>query len=262
VALGLLCAGLGATPPAHAEPVEACFEEWLPFIEQTGDGATGPMAEAVRAALGNAGHTVSFTAMPFARCVFETKAGRADIALTVGDSAKLDLGRHPLAFWSIGAVVREDDPLDAFRDMDQFDGRRLLLTEPFSYPDAIMRHRDDWASVQRITLNAGDGLQEYTRPFKMLEIGRADVFLDDSFWAARIIRKSDVAVRLLQPPVFVQPTYAGYAPGRDALRAALEAELARLRDEGTLDRLYKDSMGKSWSRLAADATTGPRAKTD
>jgi ABC-type amino acid transport substrate-binding protein len=257
-ALVLLWADFGAMP-TYAETVEACFEEWLPFIEQTGDGATGPTAEAVRTALEHAGHTVSFTAMPFARCVVETQAGRTDIALTVGESSSLDLGRHPLAFWSTGAVVREHDSIDAFRDMDQFDGRRVLLTKPFSYPDAIMRHREDWASVQRIALNASDGLQDYTRPFKMLEIGRADVFLDDSFWAARIIRKSDIAVRLLQPPVFVQPTYAGYAPGREALRDALGAEFGRLRDDGTLDRLYEDALGKSWTRLASDATPATAA---
>ena len=239
-------------------PLRVCFEQWVPYMTldesvekgESRSSVNGPAIEAVKAAGHVVGRELVFSAVPFARCVRDVSLGRFDMMLTVGMGVGgLISSDIPLAFWSIGAVVAKDDSISHFQDMSQFNGRRVLLTHPFEYPDTIMDSQMKWESLEWIKLNSGGGIQEYSRPLRMIETDRADVFFDDSFWAQRVIDESDTEVRLLYPPVHTEPTYIGFAHDSGELKQAFDRALSEVADSGLLDQIYEDGMGMTWRAL-------------
>ena len=142
--------------------------------------------------------------------------------------------------------MRQNHPLDRFPGFSYFTGARVLLMGDYIYPDEIRNRRDQWQVFQTNFSTAEAGMLDL-HPFRMVETGRVDLYWEDLIWSEAIIRQNGFRLKALWPPAVVEPSYLGYSPARPDLRDAFETALRARRQDGRLDRLYRETTGRAWN---------------
>lgn len=247
-AVALSIVAVGALTPAlgHADDIAFCFEEWRPFsyVDETG-ALAGIQIEIDRTALDRAGLTASYEELPYSRCVAAVEAGTYDAMLLTSDEPSLVESAASTVLWQVGVLVNEAYPADSFDGLDDFTGTTVGLVQGYEYPDAVADF-DGWTVEEVADASAN---------LRKVSAGRIDLTIDDVPWARWVARTDGLALKALSPLLFGAPQYAMWNAERGDLRARYDAAIQAVLDDGTVDRIYEDAMGASFTaqRDAASA---------
>ena len=81
--------------------------------------------------------------------------------------------------------------------------------------------------------------------------GRIDVTVEDIPWTLIKAKSEGLDVKVLEPTLAADPQYSYFNPDRADLAEALGAELQKLLDDGTVDSVYQDYLGVSFTEVMA-----------
>lgn len=227
-----------ATP---SSTIKICYEPWDPYIFKDHQGEMrGIAVELMNTALNDLDLNATYEELPFKRCISEVLSGASDIAVPITEGReKLLHSRTVFAHWTLAAIVPESVSIEGPVTLEKLDAHSILVISGYVYPDNIMRWAETHKDITEITYSAdGEGLV----PFRMLEFGRADVFIEDNFWSANLIRDHDLALRVLEPALGSAVSVAGYRRELSGLRDDIDRVLAS-RGQPFRDELFKKYTG-------------------
>lgn len=233
--------GMPSQAAVPSSEVRICYESWAPYIYRSQEGEIrGIAVELMNAALSDLDLVATYEELPFKRCVSEVQSGKSDIALPVTEGRDYLLhSRTVFAHWTLAAIVPESLSIEEPVSLEKLNDLGVLIISGYVYPANIRRWAENHPNVTEITYSAdGEGMV----PFRMLEFGRADVFIEDNFWSTNMIQNHDLALRVLEPALGSAVSVAGY-----------RNELAGLRDR--IDRAL-DSKGQRFRNVLFKKYTG------
>ena len=233
----------GAISHAAASPsaIKICYEPWAPYIFEDHDGEmSGIAVELMDAALNDLGLTATYEELPFKRCVSEVQSGASDVAMPVTEGRNYLLHSQTVfAHWTLAAIIPESISIEEPVTLEKLNDFSVLIISGYVYPDNITRWAETHPDITEITYSAdGEGMV----PFRMLEFGRADVFIEDNFWSANLIRDHDLALRVLEPALGSAVSVAGYRTALAGLRDDIDRALES-RGQPFRDALFKKYTG-------------------
>lgn len=231
LALVLAFVATGSRGAEPASVVQVCYETWDPYIFKDDSGKLQGIAiELMNTALDELGLVASYEELPFKRCIADVRAGVEDIAIPVTEGRGYLLhSQTAFAHWTLAAIVPDSLAISSPISLDALNDLSVIMISGYEYPDHISQWAKSHPDIAEVTYSAdGQGLV----PFRMLEFGRADVFIEDSFWSAQLIETHDLNLRVLEPALDSAISVAGY-----------RAELAGLRDD--IDRVLR-ARGQSF----------------
>lgn len=248
---GRLAAAIGsvalfaATCCLAAEPdrLAACFAEWPPYA-YTGDGGpAGLSVQVIGEAARRAGLRASFTPLPWKRCLRAVEQGEIDVALDGLPRDSLINGTTPHPVLVSAALVRGD--------------LAKRVTGAADLSGLVLGHPIGWAVSPPLQAMIDAGSISVARPVTrdqvvaMMKAGRVDFALDAYGEFQRLAREAGIEVEPVAGTVTVTQMYPLVSPGRPELRDRLDAALARMVSDGTMDRLFVETLGMSRSELLA-----------
>jgi len=230
--------------PARADRLRICFEEWAPFSSMANGTADGIVVAAMGRALRAAGHTATYSALPYQRCINGVRTGSYDAMLLTSDEPGLVPMRVSVAFWEVGIVARPDWPRDSFASLSDFNGAAIGLVGSYGYHPAVQRALADWR-VEFAT--------EALFNLRKAASGRIDATVVDVPWTRITAAREGLSLKILTPTLFATPQYMFLNPAKAGLVPGLDAALQGLIDDGTVDRLYRQSLGIDFRTVRARA---------
>jgi polar amino acid transport system substrate-binding protein len=240
-ALLLVLFGTISHAAAPSSMIKICYEPWNPYIFKDHHGEMrGIAVELMNAALNDLGLIATYEELPFKRCVSEIQSGASDVAMTVTEGRTYLLhSRTVFAHWTLAAIVPESTSIEEPVTLEKLDNLSVLIISGYVYPDNIRRWAETHQDITEITYSAdGEGMV----PFRMLEFGRADVFIEDNFWSANLIQDHDLALRVLEPTLGSAVSVAGYRNELAGLRDDIDRVLES-RGQAFRDALFKKYTG-------------------
>jgi polar amino acid transport system substrate-binding protein len=241
VVLLLVLFGTISHAVASSSMIKICYEPWDPYIFKDHHGEMrGIAVELMNAALSDLGLIATYEELPFKRCVSEVQSDASDVAMTVTEGRTYLLhSRTVFAHWTLAAIVPESTSIAEPVTLEKLDNRSVLIISGYVYPDNITRWAETHQDITEITYSAdGEGMV----PFRMLEFGRADVFIEDNFWSANLIQDHDLALRVLEPALGSAVSVAGYRNELAGLRDDIDRVLES-RGQAFRDALFKKYTG-------------------
>lgn len=235
---------LWMTPPASAETLSFCFEEWEPFHFMENGKARGIQTELNAIAMAAMGHTATYEELPYVRCREGVKQGKYAAMLLTSGIEDMVPTSVPTVMWEVGIIARPDWPVDRFSSLSEFDGASVGLVNGYEYPLQIEEAKAKW-QVQM----AADAILN----LRKAAAGRIDMTIDDIPWAVRKAKNESLTLKILSPTLFSDPQFTYFAVGNEAMAGALSREMKRLIDDGTVDRLYQEYLGVTYTDVQARA---------
>lgn len=243
---GMLLLALLLSGVAKAEPVKVCAEAWPPFLYRDDQGqVAGMAADWIRQAASRAGLQAQFQFLSLPACRKLAAAGAVDALAFTPSLEQLEgwlPAKEPMVFWVLTAFVPVQSPLRSFRDLQQFNGRRVGWGQFYRYPDRLSL-KQDWQRIAAFDAEAA---------FTLLLRGKVDVVFDDARFVAQTLpQQSQRQLRALQPiaAAMLQPVVV--RPGLPLLVQALDAEALKWRRSGQLDRFYRQQYHTSLAAILA-----------
>lgn len=211
---------LACVSPASASPsvLNVCYEPWEPYVFKDSDGQLrGIAVELFDTALSKLGLTARYEELPFKRCISEVRDGLRDVAMPItGGRENLVDSQTVFAYWTLAAIVPKSSPLESPVTLDALNELSVIIIDGYEYPKKITSWAEDHPRLVEVTYSAdGAGMV----PYRMLEFGRADVFIEDNYWSANLIEANGLDLKVLDPALDSIISVAGY-----------RRELAGLRD--------------------------------
>ena len=167
----------------------AAEDDWYPYSARRGTQAAGRSVDIVKAAYDAAGVSLMLHVVPFNRGMAKTKegiyAGVFNGGLTEEIKRDYLIPRNYVAVSEQVAVARRGEP---FAGKQSFNGKRLVLTNGYTYPDDI-------TGDKRNSLYRAVG---EINSLKMIEAGRADFTIMDRLVFMSLVQKEPDLKRSLQ----------------------------------------------------------------
>ncbi|GEM_PF-654990 len=228
--------------------IKICYESWEPYYWQDQkNNFTGPVIDIVNNIYQKQGFTIEYTELPFARCLANLKAGIFDGFLSVSPTVtNVRMSKHPIAYWTLNAIVRSNDSFEHFLSMAQFSHYRVLLHQDYDYPTAITDYHHSWKSVIPFTYKAKGRFLGQSRPYRMIARQRADVLFEDFWTASSIIRTRKLDLKILQPSIAIEPNYLAFQKDDLFLATLFDMGMDALIANGKAQAIYKRYFGKDW----------------
>ncbi len=242
----LVCLLLGQPSWADEGTLKACHEEWEPYAYHTADGQTrGITAELLTEALRRLGYRLSFTETSYARCKREVEVGSMDIALFANHDEAPALLHTTVSteYWIVSAWVAETSPLRSYTGLQAFRGATVGMPLGYSWPEPLASFKD-WTRIDS---------SDPRKNLRLLTSGRVDAVFDDAVWGNRVRAQEHLPIRLLHPPIVVEPQFALFNPRHRELVAKLDAMLRKMQRHGDFDQVYRRHTGAnmhSWIHSA------------
>lgn len=230
---------------ADVEVLTICYEPWEPYIYKDDSGEVlGVAVELMNEALAELGYKAKYKEMPFRRCVSSVRNDHSDIAMPI-TAGKNDIHDSSTVFahWTLAAIVPADSPLKSPVSLAQLMDERVIIIDGYDYPPKITRWFESHPSVVEVSYSSdGSGLV----PFNMLELKRADVFVEDNYWSENLIQEEGFDLRVLEPALDSAISVAGFRPGLAELRDNVDRVLAE-RGQAFRNQLFQKYTGHTES---------------
>ncbi|WP_083797655.1 substrate-binding periplasmic protein [Marinobacter algicola] len=226
---------------APSSTIKICYEPWDPYIFRDDQGQMrGIAVELMNAALSDLELDAAYEELPFKRCVSEVQSGASDIAMPVTEGRNyLSHSRTVFAHWTLAAIVPQSLTIEEPVTLQKLNDLSVLIISGYVYPDNITRWAETHQDITEITYSAdGEGMV----PFRMLEFGRADVFIEDNFWSANLIQDHNLALRVMEPALGSDVSVAGYRNELTGLRDDIDRVL-EAKGQAFRDTLFKKYTG-------------------
>ncbi|WP_413288136.1 substrate-binding periplasmic protein [Bdellovibrio sp. HCB337] len=225
---------------AQARTVVLCAETWEPYTYKNSKGmiTRGITHDILKKALADLGHGLLIEEVNFAdRCMSLGRTGKMDGSLfttDVGKSKTMYYLEQPLEYWTLNAMVPSDSSQNKYTSISQFDGHKIGLTKGYGYPDVI-RNNKKWLIEEE---------SEYILNMRKLSGKRIELYIDDPYQAAMVIKKENLKIRILYPAVARVPTFVEIKS--PVLYRQLNKKVKELVARGYVDQIYQKYTGKSF----------------
>lgn len=235
------------TPLAMSAPLHVCAEPWEPYIyvDKQGNPA-GKAVEVLNKVAPKLGFQPKYTFLAVKSCLRMTIEGRVDMmafALAKDSPPGWVQTTSPLAYWVVNAWVPKDAPMQHFRSLDDFKGKRVAYVSFYDYP-TIIDAQKNWIRVP-----AADSVES----MRLLAGGRVDVVFDDAVVINMVDANTRAKVRKLASLVSTIHQPYTMRAGLQTLRNALDADIRARHASGELDRFYRQHFGSSDAEIQSHA---------
>jgi len=233
---------------AGAETIRYCHNNWPPYAYNTDEGPAGISVEILKQASNRAGYTAEFNELPWERCLKSVADGEMD---AVVDAAKRDgylqgdvgFSVYTNTFW----VREEFNPGSSI--LSALNGRRLGLVRGYVYGNRLEEQISESGAIV-------DLAKDDEQNIRKLSYGRTDAIIGD-YVGTRII-----AAQQGFKPVPVLPhhsfdlLYPSFNLGQGVMQGRINDALGSMMSDGSIDRVYRDSLGVELSDILPDASPG------
>lgn len=222
---------------ARENVISYCFVHWPPFTIDDGSAApTGISVDIVGEATRRAGYTAQFTALPWKRCLGSVLDGRYDAALDSARRRGFLQGSVSFSFSANALWVRHSAADAAYLGPEQLFGRRVGVVAGYKIDPALLAER------RILTEEAPSDLIN----LRKLDAGRVDYALASLMTGNQLARQYNFNIRPLAPLLYVNRLFPAFNRDRGARQAALEAALAAMMADGSIDATYRRYTGQDY----------------
>lgn len=173
----------------HAATITLATDSWVPYSGKAGSEKEGFMVEIAKMALKEAGHTVVYKNIPWARAITDCRKGKIEgiVGSYVSDAPDFvfpeeEAGRSVNMFYVL------KDSKWQYKGVESLDGKILGGINGYSYGEVldkyIARHKGNSKKVQLIAGNSAKQ-QNLTK----MQKGRIHIFVEDSAVMAAFLKK-------------------------------------------------------------------------
>lgn len=210
-------------------------DPWCPHNCEAGSEREGYMVDLARDILGEAGYTVEYVNLSWARALQMTREGQLDavVGAFITDAPDFVFPDIPQGHSSIALFTHPDNPWH-YSGIESLNGQKLLVINGYSYTETLDRYiKQHQADQEKVWVISGPS--PLNRAIGLLEQDRTDIFVEDEYvmaWWAMNAGKS------VNPPresglIGVTDAFVAFSPAREDAKA-----LAQLLSEGTRQRIY------------------------
>ena len=238
VGLATFLLALARDAATQATEVGFCFNAWPPYAYVEDGKAGGLSVEVLREASRRSGLTAVFHELPWKRCLHLVRTGELDAVIDASDRPEFLQGPATYNVYTNTFWVREDDAMQAF-DLDAFKGKTVGLVSGYNYPDELAID-----PPYRIDYSVDDAMN-----LRKLTGGRVDAIVADMVVTLQLRREQGLPIRPIAPSHSVDNLYPSFNPGRKPLQRRIDAALAEMIDDGSIDRAYGARLGVDYSEV-------------
>lgn len=226
---------------AFADTIKLVADNWMPY---NGDGKseTGYMLDIAQKVFGDAGYTVVFEAMPWARAIDTVRKGSYDgiVGAAVNDAPDFVFPKNELAIVDTEFFVKKGTAwrYDGIQSLAKI---RLAVIKDYSYNTDLDKYiADNAAAKDKLDIGFGDDVLESN--FQKLMSGRVDVVTDGGAVLKYTAGKMGIAGQVVSAGIGDpgSKTYIAFSPvGKSSKDYAqiLSDGIDRLRKSGELKKI-------------------------
>lgn len=239
IAAAVLCAAfilpVGSRAQHDTPTVRFCFNIWPPYAQRDGSGFDGISIDLLTEASRRAGLTAAFEELPWNRCLEMVRQGEIDAVVDAMDREEFLQGPSSYSVYSNTIWVRDDSDVTAL-SFDALASRTVGLVHGYQYPEDLLRELTDAGMNNEYSVDDAANM-------RMLAAGRVDAIVADLVSTLSFARDHGLAIRPLVPDHSADRLYPSFNPDRTDLQKAVDAALAEMIDDGTVDQVYRDYLG-------------------
>lgn len=225
---------------ALAEPLTICGVEWQPFTKVDGPNIVGGISyEIHKEIFKRLKVDVVFRNVTWNRCVSSVEAGTYAAVTDASERNTLISGPMPISFYPVALYTRSDNKKRNF-SYGELTGVTVGAVEGYSLPTEITdkaRWKLDFAADEVTAI-------------KKLQAGRYDYYIGDMIATVDLAKKIGADVAQLEPALYSDKLYLTFSPKHKALAENYYKELAKLKSEGFIDKLYLQNLSKTYDQMA------------
>lgn len=215
--------------------------DWCPYICLNPE-KPGVLTEYVKKIFADTSYNLTFTPMPWARAIYETKMGRfqALLAPAKEEAPELIYPSHPLGYQHMCLFTRSDDSWQ-YNGIDSLKGRRIVYGYD-AYPASL-----EGAQKLAVFYPMPYSAAFIPRGVKMVLNKRTDTLLFTRYSTQHYLNSNGLADKMrVAGCVQRQAVYLAFTPHdsaretREALIILLDEKIAKLEKENTFESLLRD----------------------
>ena len=229
------------TGVAFADTIKLVADSWMPY---NGDGKTdtGYMLDVAQKVFGDAGYTVTFEAMPWARAIDTVRKGEYDgiIGSAVADAPDFIFPKNELAIVNTEFFVKKGTTwrYDGIQSLAKI---KLAVIKDYSYNPNLDKYIADNAS-SRAKLDIGFGDNVLESNFQKLIGGRVDAVTDGGAVLRYTVDKMGISGQVVSAGIGDpgSKTYISFSPALKTSKnyaQILSDGIDRLRKSGDLKKI-------------------------
>jgi polar amino acid transport system substrate-binding protein len=241
ISAGLLLLGFLSIVPSRADTIKLAADSWMPY---NGDGKTeiGYFLDVAKKVFGDAGHTLVFEAMPWARAIDSARKGTVNgiVGAVEDDAPDFIFPRNELAMVNTEFFVKKGNPW-RFKGIESLKKIRLSVIKEYAYYGELDAYiKENQNSKDRLDIAFGDNPLEDN--FQKLIGGRVDVIVDGGAVLKYTANSMKVTAEVESAGIGSpgSPTYIAFSPtlGTSRKYAELLSDgIDRLRKSGELKKI-------------------------
>ncbi|MBL3555847.1 MULTISPECIES: substrate-binding periplasmic protein [Marinobacter] len=216
------------------ETIVIAADPWCPHNCEAGSDHEGYMVDLARDILNEAGYTVEYINLSWARALQMTREGQLDavVGAFVTDAPDFVFPEIPQGYSSIALFTHPDNTWH-FSGTESLNDQQLLVINGYSYTEEldryIERHLADQEKVWVIS-----GPSPLNRAISLLEQDRTDIFAEDEYVMAWWAKSAGKTANRPREAGLISKTeaFVAFSPAREDAQ-----ELAQLLSEGTRQRI-------------------------
>lgn len=209
-------------------------DPWCPHNCEAGSEHEGYMVDLARDILGEAGYTVDYVNLSWARALQMTREGQLDavVGAFTTDAPGLVFPDTPQGRSSIALFTHPDNTWH-YNGIESLHDQQLLVINGYSYTEALDRYiEENQADQEKVWVISGPS--PLNRAIGLLEQNRTDIFVEDEYVMAWWAMSTGKAAN---PPresgrIGMTDAFVAFSPAREDAK-----ELAQLLSEGTRQRI-------------------------
>ena len=209
-------------------------DPWCPHNCEAGSDNEGYMVDLARDILNEAGYTVEYVNVSWARALQMTRAGQLDavVGAFITDAPDFVFPDVPQGYSSIALFTHPDNTWN-FSGIESLNDQQLLVINGYSYTEELDRYiEQNQADQQKVWIISGPS--PLNRAIDLLEQDRTDIFVEDEYvmaWWAKSTGKTENRPREAGL-ISKTEAFVAFSPARKNAK-----ELAQLLSEGTSQRI-------------------------
>ena len=235
---------LQGTLRADEGQVRYCFNDWPPYARMEGESAVGISIDILREATERAGMAAMFLELPWNRCLEMVRGGELDAVIDAAERSEYLQGPTSFSYYTNTVWVRDDFPADSL-DFDALRGKTMGLIDGYKYQDSL------WSELRGAGMMIDYSVNDRAN-IRKLAFARVDAIIGDFVGTLTFAQENDLKLKPLTPTHSADRLYASFNRDREEIHARIDAALAAMMADGSVDRVYRRHLGKSLDEI------GPR----
>lgn len=240
-------ATLTAGPNVFADNISIRGDEWCPFNCVPGSKKPGYVIEIAKIIFEEAGHTVDYQTLNWARAIADTRSGvyTAIVGANVSDAPdfvfpRVEQGQSKMCFYVSKTSSWTYSGIDSLKSI------KLGIAKDYAYFDEL----DEYIAKNPTLVNTLAGDDTLDKNIKMVTLGRIGAFIDDEAVVESFIADSPNKGEIKQAGCSeADPIYIAFSPANPKAKEfaeLLSSGIEKLRSSGKLKDILSNYGLEDW----------------